>query len=144
VAAASTTPRRAPTTTTLGGTQPATSPANFVGNKDTFNPLTWVRIDKLLLHLKKRENYIDAICIPEEWLEDDIVVGTIQRRGQRQNSNLYNIEFECKTFKNLMLPADEVHPYAQQIDFMDESNRITRMINHVPESDLGPCPESGD
>jgi hypothetical protein len=58
--------------------------------------------------------------------------------------------FECKTFKNLMLSADEVYPYlvgtvvagAQQSNFMDGSNHITQMINHAPESDLGPCPES--
>jgi hypothetical protein len=51
-----------------------------------------------------------------------------------------------------MVPVDEVHPYvvdailagAQQSDLLDDSNRITRMINHVPESDLGPCPESDD
>jgi hypothetical protein len=27
---------------------------------------------------------------------------------------------------------------------MDDSNRITLMINHVPESDFGPCPENDD
>jgi hypothetical protein len=51
-----------------------------------------------------------------------------------------------------MVPADEVHPYlvgpvvagAQQSDLMDDSSHITQMINHAPESDLGPCPESDD
>jgi hypothetical protein len=86
-----------------------------------------------------------VICIPGECSENGRVVGTINRRGQRQHSNSYNIEFEFKTFKNLMFPADKVHPYlvgavlagAHQIDVMDDSNRITRKINHVPESDLG-------
>jgi hypothetical protein len=158
VTAASTTPgiadttRALPRATTSGGTQPATSPTNFVGHKVGFDPLAWVHIDILLLCLKKRKKYFDAICITEECLENGRVVGTIKRWDQRQHSNLYNIEFECKTFKNLMLPADEVHPYlvgvvgagAQQSDLMGDSNRITRMINHVLESDLGPCPESDD
>jgi hypothetical protein len=93
-----------------------------------------------------------VICIPEDFLDNDRVVGTIKRRGQHQHSNSYNIEFKFKTFKNLIVPADKVHPYVvgavlagvQQRDLMDDSNHITRMINHVPESDLGPFQESDD
>jgi hypothetical protein len=158
VAAASITPQRAATTfdflraTTPGEMQPATSLTNFVGHKVAFDPLQWVHIDKLLLRLKKRKKYFDAICIPEEYIENGTVVGTIKWWGQLQHSNSYNIEFKCKTFKNLMLPADEVHPYlvgpvvagSQQSDLMDDSSHITRMINHDPESDLVPCPERDD
>jgi hypothetical protein len=51
-----------------------------------------------------------------------------------------------------MLPSDEVHPYlvdvvlagAQQSELVYDNKRITRMINRVLESDIGPCTGSDD
>jgi hypothetical protein len=111
-----------------------------VGRKVAFDPVSWVHIDKLLLHLKKRKKYVDAICIPEECLDNGRVVGTVKWRGQRRHSNQYNIEFEFKTFKNIMLPADEVHLYlvgavlagAQQSGLVDDSNLIPHNSNDNP------------
>jgi hypothetical protein len=51
-----------------------------------------------------------------------------------------------------MLPANEVlHPYMADVlptvppkQGVDDSDRITHMINHVPDSELGTCPKSDD
>jgi hypothetical protein len=75
-----------------------------------------------------------------------------QRRDQRQHSNLYNIAFEFKSLKNLMLPSSEVDPYLVDIlpygapthKDTEEINRVTRMINRVPESEHRMCPASDD
>jgi hypothetical protein len=50
-----------------------------------------------------------------------------------------------------MLPADGVHPYLVDVlatgpppEGVDDSDRITGMINHVPDCELVLCPDSDD
>jgi hypothetical protein len=94
---------------------------------------------------------VNSTCLPEDSLDNDRVSGIIKWRGQRQHSNSYNIEFQFKTYKSIMLPADEVHPYLDGIpatgpptEGVDDSDRITLMINRIPDSELGLCPDSDD
>jgi hypothetical protein len=54
---------------------------------------------------------VDATCLPENALASGRLIGIIKQRNHRRNPNSYNIEFQVKAYKNIMFPADEVHPY---------------------------------
>jgi hypothetical protein len=64
---------------------------------------------------------------------------------------MYNIEFQYKAYTYIMLPANDAHPYLVYVlptgpspMGIDDSDQITRMINIVPDSELGLCPDSDD
>jgi hypothetical protein len=74
------------------------SPNHFIGHKVAFNPVSWTHVETLLLRLKKRKKYVDATCLTGERFQIGRIIFIIRRRGQRQQSNLYNIAFELKSF----------------------------------------------
>jgi hypothetical protein len=146
------TPGTAKATTDNDLASTATRPNNFIGRKVAFDPALWAHVETLLLRLRKRKKYVDSTCLHEECLQHGRISGTIKWRSHHQQSNSYNIAFEFKSFKIFMLPANEVDPYMVAIlpyvaathEENEESNRVTRMINRVPESEHGLCPASDD
>jgi hypothetical protein len=102
-----------------------------------------------LTRIKKRAKYHDATTLPPESLESGKVVGVIKRRGQRQHSSSYNVEFKCRIFKSLMLPVTDVVPFLVDSDTglepstaeMD-TNPTSRLLQRVTESEQGVCPGS--
>jgi hypothetical protein len=64
---------------------------------------------------------------------------------------VYNVDFQLKTYKSIMLPVDEVHPYLVDVpetgpplEGVDDIDQITRIINCIPDSEISVCPDSDD
>jgi hypothetical protein len=86
-------------------------PYSCVGRTVAIDPFSSrFPLDTLLTCIKKRSKYHYATTIPPLSLESGKVVGVIKRRGQRQHSNLYNVELKCIIFKIMMLHVTDVVP----------------------------------